>query len=567
MLVNYGLFENDFKSLIPEIFLSSILLFLVAYSVIFNYNVKFQRNYILVRNITWLSVLTLFFTIVLYVNSIHTNFLALNFQYISNNFILYTKVIILCSIILTLLLGLDYFKREQIVEFESVLLILLSALGMIFLVSANDFITVYLALELISLSFYILAASKTYSTYSAEAGLKYFVLGALASCLFLYGLSFIYGAFGTTNFSQLTLIFNNQLWSDNVTLVYDLKYFLLYLLLPITLMATAFFFKIGAAPFHMWLPDVYEGSPTFITAFFSIVPKIAIFTIFYRIFYKVLYIQDSFFITFTLIIGVVSLVIGSLSALYQTKIKRLFAYSAITHTGFILLGFSSHISNGVSQNNVMPYNFNDLYLSLGLGDNLALQSILFYLVIYITLSINVFSIILSLRKWSDNIKIKNIGDLKSLLKANPLLSFVFALTLFSIAGVPPLLGFYGKLYVFYAMVAKSNYEQLNINNIEILNKWVGETGNFSEMAILLYNYKYYIVIVIALLMSVVSALYYIRLIRVMFFNSETNWNFMVPLDRIKSLIIAYTTLINIFFFMYPKPLFVFVNKITSEWFF
>ena len=265
------------------------------------------------------------------------------------------------------------------------------------------------------------------------------------------------------------------------------------LILGIIFVVVAIMFKIGAAPFHMWVPDVYEGVPTIVTAFFAIVPKIAIFSLLVRLqlslFYENLVFTQEIFVY----AAILSITIGTLGALYQTKLKRLLAYSAISHVGFLLLGFVS---------------FN----------NWSIFSLFFYLIIYIIISINIFTVLLVLRKIDNNLKFKKINELVILFKSNPLLAINFCLILFSIAGIPPLVGFYSKLYIFISALK-------------------------SEI---------YITAILAAILSVIASMYYIRLIKLMFFKNFEYWALCTELTKKESLLISITFFFNLFFFCYPE---------------
>ena len=350
------LFEGDWFFIIPEIFLLFSLLCLLSFCTIY-------KNNNIIPLTVYLSIFIFFLLFYLYYNSISYNYEIFNSLFISNNYIITFKLFLILIVLVVLCLSIDYFFYENFKTFEYILLLNFSVFGMLLLLSSNDFISFYLALELQSLSLYILASYKQYSNYSTEAGIKYFILGAVSSGLILFGISLLYGLTGLTNFIDINLFF--------IYSFYNLDY-IIYggLITSLILILSGFFFKIGSFPFHIWLPDVYEGVSTITTAFFSLVPKIAILGLLSRFSYIIL---NSFYFNWSLlfiICGLLSLIIGTLGALAQTKIKRLLAYSAISHTGFLLLALSSFNLNGIN-------------------------SFLIYLLIYTLIGIILFSIILN----------------------------------------------------------------------------------------------------------------------------------------------------------------------------
>ena len=471
----------NYLGIYPEFFLVLSISFLLGFLVILDYyyNYKF-----ILTNITGKILIVLYLLTFLVLNNSYVEFYIFNNLLVTNSFTTFVKNILIFSLIVCILISFNYVKLEKLNKYEYFILLGLASLGMFTLVSSNDLITMYIAIEIQSLCFYILATIKVYSNFSTEAGLKYFILGAFSSGILLFGCSFIYGSLGTTNFYEMKILSHNfSLISENSKT----------LLLGILFIIIAIFFKIGAVPFHMWLPDVYEGVPTIVTAIYSIVPKIAIFSLFVNlnlnlIFENILFIQEIFFFC-----ALLSIVIGTLGALYQIKLKRLLAYSAISHVGFLLIGFLS---------------FNSW----------SIFSLFFYLVIYIIISLNIFTLLLVLRKVDNNLKIKKINEISILSKSNPLLAVNFCLILFSIAGIPPLSGFYSKLYIFISAIKT----------------------------------EFYLIALIAALFSVLASMYYIRLIKLMFFKNFDYWTFFFELSKTESLIISITFFFNILFFAYPE---------------
>lgn len=490
-----NLFFNDFKVFLPEIFFSGIILALLMYGVIYSPAKVFGRP-IIIKSISWLAILTCLITILLIINNPFNNFLILKNLIIVDNLTIFIKVIVLLSTIFTILMSLDYIK-SSFDSFEYIILILLAVLGMLLIVSSYDFIGIYLAIELQSLSLYILAAFKRNYELSTEAGLKYFVLGALSSGVFIFGASFIYGSTGITNLGDLAKLLTSSFLVNDSFLIIGVIFILVSLL-----------FKMGGFPFHMWLPDVYQGAPTSVTAFFAIVPKFAIIGLSLRLFldtfYNLLEMWQSVFIFSSL--G--SMVIGVLGALYQQNIKRFFAYSAISHIGYILIGICS-------------------------GTIFGIQGLLLYMFFYIVMNLNIFSIILSLRQTQINsniITIKNIDQVVGLFRSNSVLAITFALILFSIAGIPPLAGFYSKFFLFLAAIE-------------------------SEL---------YLLAIVSVIFSVIAAFYYIRFIRLMFFSAigSYKWILYNTIDREKSLILGFTLLLVTCFFIYPYPLLLLIHKVS-----
>lgn len=356
----------------------------------------------------------------------------------------FAKIIIYSTAALAILMSDKYLAGEQLGRFEYPVLILLAALGMSLMVSANDLIALYMGVETQSLALYILAAFNRDSRRSTEAGLKYFVLGALSSCLLLYGASLIYGFTGTTQFDAIAAA--TKAGEANVGLVIGLVFLI-----------SGLAFKVSAAPFHMWTPDVYEGAPTPVTAFFAAAPKLAAMALFARAMIAPFEGVADDWRPIIAILSVASMAVGAFSAIAQTNIKRLMAYSSIGHMGFALIGLAAGTANGVG-------------------------AVLFYMAIYIAMTIGAFACILLMRRRGG--MTEAIEDLSGLTKTNPGLALILTILFFSLAGVPPMAGFFGKLYVFLAAV-------------EAGLVWLAVAGA---------------------LMSVISAYYYLRVIWIMWFN-------------------------------------------------
>jgi NADH-quinone oxidoreductase subunit N len=363
------------------------------------------------------------------------------------------------------------------------------------LVSSFDLISLYLAIEMQSLCLYALAASKKDSTFSTEAGLKYFILGSFSSALLLFGISIIYGITGTTNFENLYLL----LAGPNETLL-NLES---SVIIGLIFISAAFFFKIAAAPLHMWSPDVYEGSPVSSTIFFAVIPKIALFSVFLRLFQNVFSNFHDFFLLATVFFALFSVTIGSFVALRQKKLKRLLAYSSISHVGYMLLAFSANSIEGT-------------------------QSLFFYLIIYMITSLVLWSLVLSINTLKNTNRSKTLVDLSFLSTTNPLLALTGLIAFFSLAGVPPLVGFYAKMSIFLTTI--------------------GSSLVFASL--------------FAILSSVISSYYYIRIIKNLYFEKRENTTFFIPVTRSCSLVMGSSSFLLLYFFINPTLVLLVAEKMA-----
>ncbi len=425
----------EFQNILPEIFLTLVLLHLLILGV------YLKNSFTLIKKLT---ILTLFACIpIIYIN-FDNQIYIFNNNYSINVFSNLIKIIILISSAFSLIIAGQYLKRIQLEKFEYMILILSSTLGMFVMVSANNLIGLYLGIELQSLSLYVLSSIDRNSLKSSESGVKYFVLGALSSGLFLYGCSLIYGFTGSTNY----LIINENFSINNLGLIFGLVFVIVGLA-----------FKISAVPFHMWTPDVYEGSPTSVTAFFALAPKVAGMGAFIQILFIAFNGALQEWKSIIIFISVASMILGSVAAIGQTNIKRLMAYSSIGHMGYALAGIATGTIVGIS-------------------------ATLTYVFIYVIMNIAAFSCILFFSR--NKIYFEDIRDLGGMSKNHPIVAACFCLILFSLAGIPPLAGFFAKFYIFKAVIE-------------------------SEM---------YILAIIGLLSSVVSAFYYLRVIKIMYFDQE-----------------------------------------------
>src|SRR6478752_3367669 len=397
-------------------------------------------------------------------------------SFIVDDFARFLKILALIGSVATLVLSAEFLADPSRRIFEYSILVLLSTLGMMVLISAGDLIMLYLGLELMSLALYVVAASHRDDAKSTEAGLKYFVLGALSSGMLLYGASLIYGFTGTVEFAGIAAAVK----TGSTGIVFGLVFLLAGLC-----------FKVSAVPFHMWTPDVYEGAPTPVTAFFASAPKVAALAVFTRVTltaFPGIVPQWQQIIVF---VAIASMVLGSFAAIGQRNIKRLMAYSSIGHMGFALVGLAAGTVEGA-------------------------QGVLVYISIYVAMTLGSFAVILTMKR--GGLHVENISDFSGLSRTNPLLAFFFAMLLFSLAGIPPLAGFFAKFYVFVAAI---------------------KAGLFT-------------LAVIGVLTSVVGAYYYLFIVKVMYFDE--------PLTKLDPMrvelrpVLAVTGLFNIFFFAFPAPL-------------
>lgn len=366
-------------------------------------------------------------------------------MFTNDAFTIYTKILIQLGALLILLLSIGFYREhEELGVCEFPVLIILAVVGMMIMVSADNLLTLYLGLELQSLALYVLASIHRDNSKSAEAGLKYFVLGSLASGIFLFGCSFIYGFSGTTSFTVLQEIYQQGNLSIGV-------------LVGMVFVLVAFCFKASAVPFHMWTPDVYEGAPMPVTAFFTVAPKVAISAIFIR--FTLVPFEGAAFDWQQIIqfAAAASMVVGAIGALKQTNIKRLIAYSSIGHVGYVLIGVASGSEEGV-------------------------RSSLIYLTIYLAVSVGTFACIMMVRR--KDVMSEDISTLSGLAKTNPFIAMAMAIMMFSMAGIPPFAGFFGKFFVLFAAV---------------------------EEGLLLLA-------LIGVLASVISAFYYLRIVKILYFD-------------------------------------------------
>jgi NADH-quinone oxidoreductase subunit N len=397
-------------------------------------------------------------------------------SFVVDDFARFLKILALIGSAAAIAMSLDYAKRERQQRFEYSVLIVLSTLGMLMLISAADLIALYLGLELMSLPLYVVAASHRDQLRSTEAGLKYFVLGALSSGMLLYGASLVYGFAGTVTFAGIA----QAAAHGGIGLIFGLVF-----------LFAGFCFKVSAVPFHMWTPDVYEGAPTPVTALFAAAPKVAGIAMFVRaavVAFPGITTQWQQILVF---VSIASMLLGAFAAIGQRNIKRLMAYSSIGHMGYALIGLAAGTAEGV-------------------------QGVLLYMAIYITMTLGVFAVILAMRRSSG--MVESIDQLAGLARSHPTMAFLLAMLLFSMAGVPPLAGFFAKFYVFLAAIKAG----------------------------------FYVLAVIGVLASVVGAYYYLAIVKLMYFDEAVEGFYAMPVEL--RVVLAICGLFNILFFLYPGPL-------------
>ena len=459
---------NNLNILLPEIFLS-----LSIFSILM-LGVFIKKSFNIVFNLT---SLILILTIAIILNNPNNEVKIFLDSFIRDSFSNYFKILILISSLFVLNSSKNFITENNLDKFEYPIIILLSILGMFFMVSSNDLILFYLGLELQSLSLYILASIDRDNLRSSESGIKYFVLSALSSGLLLYGCSLLYGFTGSTNFDLIA----NQLTKDNVGAVFAMVFILVGLA-----------FKVSAVPFHMWTPDVYEGAPTSITNYFAVVPKVAGLALLIKFmllpFSNILLEWQ----TILIFISIASMILGAVAAIVQKNIKRLLAYSSIGHIGYALAGVAT-------------------------GEISGYESSIVYISIYVVMNIGAFSCLYLLKK--DGQYKENISDLSGISKKHPLLAISLLIILFSMAGVPPLGGFFAKFYIFTAVLEKEMYA----------------------------------LAIIGLLTTVISAFYYLKIIKTIYFDDS-----FITLEKVKnktaqvSIFLSCSILLT--FFLYPAIL-------------
>ena len=459
---------NNLNILLPEIFL-----ILSIFSILM-IGVFIKNSFNLIFNLTSLIILLTIAIILNSSNNVEKIFLE---SFTRDAFSNFFKILLLVSSLFVLNSSKNYIIDNKLAKFEYPIIILLSILGMFFMVSSNDIILFYLGLELQSLSLYILASIDRDNLKSSESGIKYFVLSALSSGLLLYGCSLLYGFTGSTNFDLIA----GELGKENTGAVFAMVFILVGLA-----------FKVSAVPFHMWTPDVYEGAPTSITSYFAVVPKVAGLAVLIKFmlipFSKILMEWQ----TIIIFISIASMILGAVAAIGQKSIKRLLAYSSIGHIGYALAGVATGVISGY-------------------------ESAIVYIAIYVVMNLGAFSCLYLLKK--DGEYKENISDLSGISKKHPILAISFLVILFSLAGIPPLGGFFAKFFVFTAVIEQ----------------------------------KMYALAVIGLLTTVISAFYYLKIIKTIYFDDSVI-SFDDTKNKFAQLSIFISCSILLTFFLYPSVL-------------
>lgn len=470
----------SFSLILPELTLAVITVALLVWGVL----LKQQTTSLFYGGLTALLVTAALLSELPYERDV-----TLSGMFVSNGFILLVKFLVLAASFLVMLLSLGYYQHDKIrKKFEFPILMLLSILGMLLLLSSGDLLAMYMSIELMSLALYILAAMHSNSQRSSEAGLKYFVLGALASGLLLYGCSLIYGYTGTISFTALQAYF---VQAETVSLG---------VIVGLVLILVALCFKVSAVPFHMWTPDVYEGAPTPVTAFFAVAPKVAVLGFFMRLLFEPFGHLVGAWQQIIIVVSVASMIVGAFAALRQTNIKRLLAYSSIGHIGYALVGVAIATDSG-------------------------LRASLIYIALYITMTVGMFACILMMRHKVFSVENKGFteqtSDLSGLARVYPLRALAIAIFMFSMTGIPPFAGFWGKLFIFESAIREG----------------------------------YYILSVIGVLTSVVAAFYYLNIVKIMYLDAPASLQFVRESKREITVVAFAAALFNGLFFLMPTLLF------------
>ena len=468
---------NNLNFVLPEIFISISIMFLLILGV-YKKNSSGLIHYFSIGSLLITGILILN-------NSLDINLTLFNGSYIIDNLSSFMKILTILGGAIVLSISKKYLILLKIFLIEYPILILCSILGMMVMISSNDLMVFYIGLELQSLALYVLASFNRDQLKSSESGLKYFVLSALSSGLLLYGCSLIYGFSGSTNFNIIGDSINSR--------HYGLTFGIVFILVGLA-------FKISAVPFHMWAPDVYEGSPTSVTLFFAIVPKVAALTVFIRFLYVPFINMIDQWQTIIVFLSIASMIFGAVAAIGQNNLKRLVAYSSIGHIGYTLAGLAT-------------------------GTNEGIQSSIIYISIYIVMNLGLFSFLFMMRR--NDQYFETIDDLSGLSKNHPVLSLSLLVILFSLAGIPPLAGFFAKFYVFKSVIEQSMY----------------------------------FLAIVGLLSTVIAAYYYLRIIKVIYFDKEqekydTDHSFLLKLS------LAFSTLLILLYFIFPSQLVEVVSRIN-----
>lgn len=467
--MNPALTIPAFGPVLPEILMAAGVLILVLFGAFRGERSGYGMNVIA------LALIAVTFVAVLMLPSERVE--TMSGSFVVDGFAKFMKALTLLASAGGIILSLDYMRREGIYRFEYPILIVLSTIGMMMVISANDLIALYLGLELLSLSSYVIAAFDRDNVRSTEAGLKYFVLGALSSGMLLYGASLVYGFTGSVSFPVIASVLQGNVGIGAIV--------------GLVFIAAGIAFKISAVPFHMWTPDVYEGSPTPVTAFFAAAPKMAGMAMATRVFidaFPGILIQWQQIIVF---ISIASMALGSFAAIGQRNLKRLMAYSSIGNVGYALIGLAAGTPEGV-------------------------QGVIVYMAIYLAMTLGTFAVILGMRR--GNVMFESIDDLSGLARTHPALAFCLAMMMFSLAGIPPLAGFFAKFYVFAAAI------QANLVTLAV----------------------------IGVVTSVIGAYYYLRIVKVMYFDAPVEGFERMPAGV--SFVLVVSSAVVLLFWLVPAPI-------------
>ena len=465
---------NNLYFIIPELFISLSVMVLLVLGVFKNNSSKI---------IFYFSCLIILISLAINLNiNIKETIFLFNNSYLVDQLSLFIKSIILISAFFVMFSSYNYVQVNNILKIEYPILILCSLLGMLVMISSNDLIVFYIGLELQSLALYVLASFNRDDLLSSESGLKYFILSALSSGLLLYGCSLIYGFSNSTNFNEISQNFNFE---------YGVIFGMVFVIVGLA-------FKISAVPFHMWAPDVYQGSPTSVTVLFAILPKIAALTVFIKFLYGPFINLFEEWQAIIIFLSIASMILGAVAAIGQKNLKRLIAYSSISHMGYALAGLTT-------------------------GTNQGIQSSIIYLIIYLIMNLAFFSCLFMLKR-KDKFY-ENIEDLSGLSKKHPILALSFLVILFSLAGIPPLAGFFAKFYIFMAVIQK-------------------------EM---------YFLAIVGLLATVIAAFYYLRVIKIIYFDPEQE-KFDTSMSLGLKLTLILSTSAILMYFLNPN----FLNKYITN---
>lgn len=479
-----------------EYFFIIALSYLLIVTVTITYNIYGLLIQKAFSECTALFLLMIFY-LILNDNLFYYNFLNFNHSFINDYFGSISKVLIILFSVIYFLIVSNYLEQKNLISFEYVLIILFCILGLLILCNCNDLLLSYLAIELSSLGFYILAGFKKVSIYSIESGLKYFIIAAISSSFFLLGSAFLYGCTGSINLFDFKSLLNFSFFSVNF---YN-NFFFGFLEIGLSLILLSLFIKIAAAPFHLYTLDIYQGAPTNSAFFFAAITKLSIFVILVRFCYQSFFNLKNCWQYYFLLVGSFSIFIGSFGGLKQRKIKTLLAYSSTTHIGYILIAFSSSTFIGV-------------------------QMLLFYLIIYSISNLIIWYVLLLLKgkKCKHN---KELSDLTLLKKSNAILALFFTICMFSIAGIPPLAGFLAKMNVFLSVIGIS----------------------------------FYFAALISVFCSVISTFYYVRIIKILYFENCFVGKLYHPIKTTKIIILCVLGLLLIYLFFNPNILYLINCKI------